>query len=83
MITIFNRREVLITLDMKRQADVRNALASKGIDYIFKTTNLCASSTGITGNVGINMDQSVEYKIYVHKKDFDRAKRVVMECPNR
>lgn len=32
MITIFNRREVLITLDMKRQADVRNALASKGIE---------------------------------------------------
>ncbi len=31
MITIFNRREVLITLDMKRQADVRNALASTGI----------------------------------------------------
>ena len=77
MITIFNRKELIITMEMKRQSEVRDILSQNGIDYTVKTTNLQAaavvgSQRGRTGNFGINQD-SYEYKIYVHKKDFQRA----------
>ena len=78
MITIFNRKELIITMEMKRQSEVRDILSQHGIDYTVKTTNLQAaavvgSQRGRTGNFGINQDYSYEYKIYVHKKDFERA----------
>ena len=78
MITIFNRKELIITMEMKRQSEVRDILSRNGIDYTVKTTNLQAapvvgSQRGRTGNSGINQDYSYEYKIYVHKKDFERA----------
>lgn len=78
MITIFNRRELIITMDMSRQSEVRTILSNNSIDYTVKTTNLQNSSavggrTGRTGNFGINQDYSYEYKIYVHKKDYDKA----------
>lgn len=44
MITVFNRKELLITFDMKRQADVCKKLSAKGIDYAVKTTNLQSSA---------------------------------------
>ena len=44
MITVFNRKELLITFDMKRQADICEILSSKGIDYVVKTTNLQSSA---------------------------------------
>lgn len=82
MITVFNRKELLITFDMKRQADVCEILSSKGIDYAVKTTNLqSAASAGRqrarTGNSGINQKYSYEYKIYVRKEDFDRASSLI------
>ena len=78
MITIFNRKELIITMELKRQSEVRDILSQNGIDYTVKTTNLQAaavvgSQRGRTGNFGINQDYSYEYKIYVHKKDFERA----------
>lgn len=40
MLTILNRRELLVTLSMERQAEVRRILAENGIDYTIKTTNM-------------------------------------------
>lgn len=82
MITIFNRKELIITMEMKRQSEVRDILSQNGIDYTVKTTNLQAapvagSHRGRTGNFGINQDYSYEYKIYVHKKDFERAESLI------
>ena len=78
MITIFNRKELLVTMDISRQSDVRNILSANNIPYVIKTTNLqssqfAGSSRGRTGNFGINQQFSYEYKIYVHKNDFDKA----------
>lgn len=78
MITVFNRKELLVTLDMKRQADICEILSVKGIEYAVKTTNLQSSAPAggqraCTGNYGIDQKYSYEYKIYVHKEDFDRA----------
>lgn len=82
MITIFNRKELLITLDMKRQSDIREILSSNSIDYVVKTTNLqsatvVGSQRAYTGNYGINQEYSYEYKIYVRKKDFNKALRLI------
>ena len=78
MITVFNRKELLITFDMKRQADICEILSSKGIDYAVKTTNLQSSApAGVqrarTGNYGIDQ----KYKIYVRKEDFDRVSSLI------
>ena len=40
MITVFNRKELIITMEMNRQAEVRDILSKNGLAYIVKTTNL-------------------------------------------
>lgn len=81
MLTIFNRKELLITMDMKRQADVREILSKNGIHYTITTINLqsagFASGRAHAGSFGISPEHSYEYKIYVHKKDYDRAKYLI------
>ena len=82
MITIFTRRELLITFDMKRQSDVRDILSANGIKCAVQVTNrqnaaILGSSRARTGSFGMNTDLSYEYKIYVHKKDYDNAMRLV------
>lgn len=39
MITIFNRRELLITFDMQKQGEIRRILSHGGIDYTVKVVN--------------------------------------------
>ena len=78
MITVFNRREVLNTYDMKQQADARSILAQNGIDYTVwarspHTASLGRTSRAYIGTLGMDMSHYYEYKIYVHKKDYDRA----------
>ncbi|MGN0476482.1 MAG: hypothetical protein ACI4HM_04005 [Ruminococcus sp.] len=82
MITVFNRKELIITTDMNRQSDVRNILATNHINYVVKTTNLqnapvVGASRGRNGSFGINQNYSYEYKIYVHKKDYDKSKLLI------
>ena len=81
MITVFNRKELIITMEMNRQAKVRDILSQNGVDYTVKTTNLEAAPIlgnrrARTGSFGINPDFSYEYKIYVHKKDYEKAVRI-------
>ena len=78
MITIFNRKELIVTNDMKRQSQIRDILSADGIDYTISTKNIMGSQTGGSrrstfGNTGLNQNYSYEYKIYVHKKDYDKA----------
>lgn len=69
-------------MDFKKQADVRAILSGNKIPYVIKTTNLQSSAVigshrGRVGNFGIDQDYSYEYKIYVHKDDYDRALRLI------
>ncbi len=82
MITVFNRRELIVTMDMKRQSDIRNILCDNHIDYVVKTTNLqrasgVGSGRSLTGSFGINQDYSCEYKIFVHKNDYGKAENLI------
>ena len=87
MITIFNRKELIITMEMKRQADVRDILSQNGIDYIVKITNLDRATKfggprARTGSYGVNRDFCYEYKIFVHRDDFEKAKYLIQKLNN-
>ncbi len=73
MITVLNRKEICITHDIQEQMRIRDALRSHNIKYILRTRFASAHSfrRGIT--VGMNEQQMYEYKIYVHKKDYEAA----------
>ena len=82
MITIFNRKELLITMDLNCQLNARNILSANDIDYIIKVTDLQSASPfenkrGIFGSFGIDQNHSYEYKIYVHRKDYDYALKLI------
>ena len=82
MITIFTRKELLVTFDMKRQNDVRDILSVNGVKYAVKATNrqnaaILGSSRARTGSFGVNLNYAYEYKIYVHAKDYDNALRLI------
>ena len=69
-------------MEMNRQAQVRDILSQNGIDYTVKTTNpetapILGDRRGYTGSFGINPDYSYEYKIYVHKKDYEKAAALI------
>ena len=82
MITIFNRRELLITMNLARLSSVRDILDTNDIPYITKTTNLqsasfMGSSRSRNGLFGIDQRFSYEYKIFVNKDDYNKAIQLV------
>ena len=82
MITVFNRKELIVTMSMDIQANVRDILAANNIDYSIKTKNLQASpwyanSRSRTGTFGINPEYSYEYKIFVRAEDYDIAQALI------
>lgn len=81
-IPIWNRKELIVTMDLNRQAEIRGILSANQINYVIKTTNLQnAQLVGIhrgrMGNLGINQAYSYEYRIFVHKKDYDKAVKLM------
>ena len=78
MLTLFNRRELYMTYDMNERVRICQILSANNIDYQLKTTNPTASmGAGRHSSFGINTDYAYEYKIYVHKKDYDYALHLI------
>lgn len=83
MITIFNRRELCVVFGMQEQAKVRKLLAEKQIDYSIKSTNrmspspMADGSRSRVGTLGQDADAMYEYKFYVHKGDYEKAKALI------
>ena len=82
MITIFNRKELLVTFDIKKQSDVRDILSANGINYIVKVvdrqnSSLFGNSRARVGSLGMNANVEYGYKIFVHKNDYDMALNLV------
>lgn len=75
MITIFNRRELFVTLSMEKQLEVRQLLSEAGIDYVLRTKSLTGG--GHSGQFGIHSSVALEYRFYVHKEDEERARHVI------
>ena len=80
MITVFNRKELLLTHDIQKQGDVRAILQSNHIPYQVKVTNRYSPSPfgnsprARTGTFGADPARLYEYKIYVKKADYEKAK---------
>ena len=80
MLTIFNRREVYTTQNMKKQAEVRDALATAGIHYTFKVSGGGGKPGGSLRGIGMGpmamslmAREGCTYTFYVHKKDYEWA----------
>ncbi len=78
MITVFNRKELLITHDMNEQSRVQSALSNAGIEYHVKVSNregssLAENTRGRLGSAGLNSGMCYEYKIYVKRDSYDAA----------
>ena len=80
MITFLNRKEVCVTFDMNRQAEIRYLLQGAGIDYAIRIKNRTESVFGrggttraYTGTYGNRQMMDYEYHIYVHKDDYEEA----------
>ena len=61
MITIFNRKQLIITYDITVQAKIRSILSVNNVDYT------------INPIMGLYGSRQAEYKIYVRKKDYEQA----------
>lgn len=85
MITFLNRKEVCITYDLKKQAEIRYLLQGAGIDYRIRTINrtntvdVRAGTRAYTGTIGRDQMQDYEYHIYVHKDDYEEAMYLIRE----
>lgn len=83
MITVFNRRELSSTFDMREQAEIRNVLSGHGIDYYVKTVNrrspspISAGSRVNTGTLGEKLRMEYEYIIYVKRADYEKASELL------
>ena len=75
MIHLFNRRELLLTSSMERQARVRDVLAANGIPYRVKTSSNISRSRGVMP--GMRMDMLYQYRIYIKKDDYEKARHLI------
>ncbi|MEA4892539.1 MAG: hypothetical protein VB085_08245 [Peptococcaceae bacterium] len=78
MITIFNRKELLVTYDLDLLSTVKWKLKTAKIEYYIRVggltaATLFASRRSYAGSFGQNMQYSNEYHIYVKKKDYEDA----------
>lgn len=82
MITVFNRKELLCTFDMKKQAEVRDILWKFDISYEVRVSDRADVFVGgrMNGDVSSAPEHQTEYLIYVKKEDYERAMFLV--CRN-
>lgn len=70
MITIFNRKEILITVDVQKFYDVTGKLKNANIRYEYKINSPYRAGRS---SFGINLKYNSTYYVYVHKKDLANA----------
>ena len=78
MICMFNRKELLTTFSMERQARVRDVLAANGIEYRVRArSNTGGLSRSRTVLPGTNMETMYQYYIYVKRSDYEKAEHLI------
>lgn len=85
MIMIWNQKEVFVGYSLQKFNEVRQMLSANKIDYKHRLvnnnkTNLFSSRRARTGTFGENMDYSITYYVYVHKKDYEKACAVLQKA---
>ena len=80
MITIFNRKQVLSTMNFDQYANARDDLVKAGIDFRVATKGRNGKHTmprtyNVKGKSIINT--GIVYDLYVHEKDYNKAVAVI------
>ena len=74
MITIFNRKELIVLVSMQKLFHVREALANAGIESHVKSSGAMPFTAGRKHGIPfVDQDSAYTYTIYVRKEDYDRA----------
>jgi len=69
---IFSRREIYLTRSLDEVDRVTGCLVSNKIDYVI-ATNSMTNPGRRHGVPNVKIEYAYEYRIYVHKNDYDRA----------
>ena len=81
MIHIFNRKELLMSYDLRQVSDLRELLRANRIDYYVKVSGpRSAASIGAGRNrmYSFGHDSNLErYTVYVHKTDWEYAQHLL------
>ena len=76
MITVWNRKELFCTFDIRKQAQVRDILWKFDISYEVRVSDRADFFVGgrmISGEHSSKPEHQTEYLIYVKKEDYERA----------
>ena len=79
MLTVFNRKELVSVFDLEKLPKIREVLEAASIEYTVKTVSRVSPSPaadghrGTMGTTGENLNQNMEYTVYVAKQDYDEA----------
>ncbi len=74
MIVFWNQKEVYNGYSLEKLNDVRSTLAANNIKYKYRTViRNNFARRGRTGSLGLNLNYSNLYYVYVHKRDYNKA----------
>jgi len=74
IITFWNRCEVYMGFDAQRFDWILDVLTRENIKYKYRLVNHIPRSRG---TAGLNLDYSMMYYVYVHKKDAEVSKSIL------
>ena len=80
---LFSKEDVYIGYSIEELSKVREILEKDSIKYTYKVVNRSGQLSrrgtrrGSFGSYGLNMDYTKQYAVYVHRKDFEKAKYLV------
>ena len=80
---LFNKESVYIGYSIEELSKVRDTLEKEGIKHSYKVVNRSGqwsgqgTRRGKFGSFGMNMNYEKQYAVYVHRKDFEKAKYLV------
>ena len=83
MFTIFNSESLWLGTDMNRLSQIRGILDNNAIKYKYKVKNQLGqwngrgTTRGTVGSLGNSTDQMYQYEIFVHKKEYEKAKYLI------
>ncbi len=83
MIHFFNRKELLMTYDLRQVNDIREILRANRIDYHVKASCSRSPFSSPAGRTRLAYfgpgSQQERFVVYVHKADYDRVQYLLRE----
>ena len=84
MITMFNRKELIVLVSMEKLFHVRAALSGAGIESRVKSSGAAPFTAGRKHGIPfVEQDSAYTYTIYVRKDDYDRAVAAIQPALRR